>query len=349
LIVVKICRLLVDLHLEIEFRRFSYDRISNGAREDDRAKVDAHFAIRCSRDEGQATMTTKGTGNQSSSSREELLAEVERHTWLYSVDLGDGIYTNGLFGPPHTLIGDALDKIEIQGKRVLDVGCWEGQWSFEVERRGAAKVYATDYLVGDPRAEISESGLKELPTFRLAHKILNSKVNYHPDVSVYQIDKLGVRDFDVILFCGVYYHLKNPLLALAKLRQMMKVGGLIIVEGAVVDGAEASARFYYHEVLGDDASNWWVPTVPCLRQWIECSFLEPIDEYGPVYHSTRFITLFPGKRAIGSSPTTDTDNAESEGRTETIGRYVFTAKAVSRTDRKYVLPDEDLIQYDVNT
>jgi SAM-dependent methyltransferase len=220
-----------------------------------------------------------------------------------------------------------------------------------------------------PEQKISESGLKELPTFRLARRILNSKVNYHPDVSVYQIDKLGVRDFDVILFCGVYYHLKNPLLALAKLRQVMKVGGLIIVEGAVVDGAEASARFYYHEVLGDDASNWWVPTVPCLRQWIECSFLEPIDEYGPVYHSTRSVTLFLGKLPIEASramkrqlwlvqqlwrkaifrSTTDMSSAQGEGRTETIGRYVFTAKAVSRTDRKYVLPDEDLIQYDVNT
>lgn len=294
-------------------------------------------------------MTIERTGNRDSSSREELLAEVDRHTWLYSVDLGAGIYTNGLFGPPHTLVRDALDKIEVQGKRVLDVGCWEGQWSFEVERRGAAEVYATDYLVGDPRAEISEWGLKELPTFRLAHKILGSKVSYHPNVSVYQIDKLGVRDFDIILFCGVYYHLKNPLLALAKLRQVMKVGGLIIVEGAVVDGAEeASARFYYHEVLGDDASNWWVPTVPCLRQWIECSFLEPIDEYGPVYHSTRSITLFPGKRQIPPVTATDTPNARDEGRTETIGRYVITAKAVSRTDRKYVLPDEDLIQYDVS-
>ena len=56
----------------------------------------------------------------------------------------------------------------------------------------------------------------------------------------------------------------------------MKDGGIILVEGAVVDGRpEASARFYYHEMLGEDASNWWVPTRPCLRQWIECSFLSP--------------------------------------------------------------------------
>jgi tRNA (mo5U34)-methyltransferase len=278
-----------------------------------------------------------------------LLAEVDRHTWLYSVDLGDGICTKGLFGPPHPLVRDALDQIEVRGKKVLDVGCWEGQWSFEVERRGAAEVYAIDYLVGDPRAEVSERGLKELPTFRLAHKILGSKVSYHPNVSVYQIDKLGVRDFDVVLFCGVYYHLKNPLLGLAKLRQVMRDGGIMIVEGAVVDGpGQASARFYYHEVLRDDASNWWVPTVPCLRQWIECSFLEPVDEYGPVSHSARSITLFPAKRPSQPATMTDMPSAQGEGLTETIGRYAITAKAVRRTDRKYALPDEDLFQYDVN-
>jgi tRNA (mo5U34)-methyltransferase len=110
-----------------------------------------------------------------------------------------------------------LNQIEVHNKKALDVGCWEGHWSFEVERRGASEVYATDYLVGDPRAELSELGLKELPTFRLAHAILGSgsKVSYHPNVSVYHINELGVTDFDVVLFCGVYYHLKHPLLALS--------------------------------------------------------------------------------------------------------------------------------------
>src|SRR6476620_4290774 len=131
-------------------------------------------------------------GTSRAQSRAELLAQVDRHTWLYSVDLGDGVKTKGLFGPPHTHIRQALNQIEVRNKKVLDVGCWEGHWSFEVERQGAAAVYATDYLVGDPRAEVSERGLKELPTFRLAHEILSSKVSYHPDVSVYHIDKLGV-------------------------------------------------------------------------------------------------------------------------------------------------------------
>src|SRR5207342_362992 len=107
------------------------------------------------------------------------------------------------------------------------------------------------------------------------------------------------------LFCGVYYHLKHPLLALAKLRQVTKDGGIIIVEGAIVDGLqEASARFYYHELLGDDPSNWWVPTLPCLRQCVECSFFEIIGEQGPAYQSSRTVTLFPERKpGFGSRST----------------------------------------------
>jgi tRNA (mo5U34)-methyltransferase len=291
------------------------------------------------------TMESEKAGSRAQS-RAELLAQVEKHTWLYSVDLGDGVQTKGLFGPPHTHIRDALDQVEVRNKKVLDVGCWEGHWSFEVERRGASEVYATDYLVGDPRAELSERGLKELPTFRLAHTILESKVSYHPDVSVYHIDKLGVAELDVVLFCGVYYHLKHPLLALAKLRQVMKDDGIIIVEGAVVEGPrEASARFYYHELLGDDPSNWWVPTLPCLRQWVECSFFEIIGEHGPAYQSSRTVTLFPGREpSRGLTP----DAKDGEIKTEVIARYAITARAVRRKDSKYALPDEDLVQYDTN-
>jgi tRNA (mo5U34)-methyltransferase len=295
------------------------------------------------------TMASEKAGSRGQL-RAQLLAQVERHTWLYSVDLGEGVKTKGLFGPPHTHIRDALAQIEFRNKKVLDVGCWEGHWSFEVERRGAAEVYATDYLVGDPRAELSERGLKELPTFRLAHTILGSKVSYHPDVSVYQIDKLGVAEFDVVLFCGVYYHLKHPLLALAKLRRVIKDDGIIIVEGAVVEGPqEASARFYYSELLGDDASNWWVPTLHCLRQWIECSFFDPISEHGPAYPWNRTVSLFADRKAGHELATpVVSDPKNDQGGTETIARYAITARAVRRKDPRYMFPDEDLVNYDLN-
>jgi len=278
--------------------------------------------------------------------REELLAQVDSHTWLYSVDLGEGIQTKGLFGPPHTHIRKALKSIDLQGRKVLDVGCWEGHWSFEIERRGASEVFATDYLVGDPRAKVLEDGRLELPTFRLAHTILNSSIKYYPTTSVYHINDLGIADFDVVVFCGVYYHLKHPLIALTRLREVLKDGGLIIVEGPVVCGpAEPYARFYYHEALGDDASNWWVPTLPCLREWIECSYFELIDECGPAYQYDRTVTLRP-EGAGRSSLAPDASHAQTGKPTETIARYAIVARAVRRRDPKYVLPDEDLARYD---
>ena len=70
---------------------------------------------------------------------------------------------------------------------------------------------ATDYLVGDPRAELSERGLKEVTNLSVGVPDSGSTVRYHPNVSVYNINTLGVTDFDVILFCGVYYHLRHPL------------------------------------------------------------------------------------------------------------------------------------------
>jgi len=250
--------------------------------------------------------------------RETLLQEVARHEWLYSVDLGGGVTTPGRFGPPNPQIKEAFGHVDFRDKRALDVGCFEGQWSFEAERRGAA-VVAIDYLLKDPRARLSERGVKELPTFRLAHAILGSRVEYRPDLSVYDVGRLGQRDFDVVVFCGVYYHLKHPLLALSRLRGVMREGGTLIVEGPVIEGPrDAYARFFYHDVLADDHSNWWVPTLPCLLEWIECSYFEIVRVSDPA---------LPEKRS-------------------TLARRTVLARAVTRRDWRYVLPDEDLEEFD---
>ncbi len=208
---------------------------------------------------------------------------------------------------------------------MLDVGCFEGQWAFEAEKRGAS-VLATDYLVGDPRARPTESGVKELPTFRLAHTILGSRVEYRPDVTVYDVARLGRRDFDVVVFCGVYYHLKHPLLALTRLREVIREGGTLIVEGPVIEGPrEPYARFFYEDVLAQDRSNWWVPTLSCLLEWIECSYFAVVRT---------------------SSATTQEVRSNPAGAKETIGRRTVLARAVTRKDPHYVLPDEDLERYD---
>jgi tRNA (mo5U34)-methyltransferase len=261
-----------------------------------------------------------------------LRRAVQNLEWAHSIDLGDNIVTPGKFGPPNPWILQAFSDIDFAGKKVLDIGCWDGLWSFEAEKRGAREVYATD--------NISQRWGGDQATFSLAHKALNSQCKYYPGVSVYEVKKqLGISDFDIVVFCGVYYHLKNPLLAFARLREVMKEGGVIIVEGDVIDSwQESYARFCYHQWHQKDPSNWWVPTVPCLREWVECSFFDILKEYvGPRPRSTIKTLLKDGVQPL-----------LGRRRAKRVIRYVLTARAVCRKDVNYRYADEDLRQFDLN-
>jgi len=113
--------------------------------------------------------------------------------WMHTIDLGGGVLTPGAWTPEDQAgtLG-ALEQIGFRGKKVLDVGCLDGLWSFEAERRGAAEVYATDL--------VSQVTPNREPYFRLAHELLGSRARYVPDLSVFDVARLGVRDFDVVLY-----------------------------------------------------------------------------------------------------------------------------------------------------
>lgn len=253
-----------------------------------------------------------------------LREQVHSLPWVHTIDLGGGLVTPGAW-PPSPLIRRAFDEIDFRGRKVLDVGCWDGLWSFEAEKRGAAAVYATD--------RVSQRPNREEPTFSLAQQILNSQVRYYPELSVYHIDRLGVADFDIVLFCGVYYHLKNPLLALARLRRVMKEGAVIVVEGEVVNDDRASyARFYYRDSYRGDRSTWWVPTAACLRQWVACSQLHVVRDYNVARDSVTGKTSDRVRKLL----------KRLAGRRAEFSRCLMIARAVSGADANYAYPDEDL-------
>ncbi len=253
--------------------------------------------------------------------------EVDALKWTHTIDLGGGISTPGRW-PASRLVMKALDRVDFRGKKVLDIGCWDGLWSFEAERRGAAEVYATDLVAHRP--------LREAQTFALAHRVLRSRAHYEPDLSVFDVGQLGVTDFDIVLFLGVYYHLKDPLLALARLRQVMRPGAILVVEGeAIDDDRSAYARFFYHEHHGGDQSNWWVPTVACLREWVECSFFE-IDA---LYNAVR--DPLTSRKAEAVKKFLKRPLLRRGGRS----RCALTARAVCRDDPHYSFPDEELARY----
>jgi tRNA (mo5U34)-methyltransferase len=134
---------------------------------------------------------------------------------------------------------------DLTGKRVLDVGAWTGWCSFEMERRGA-QVVAVDCI--------------EFEEFREAHRMIGSKVDYRI-LDVDELTPASVGLFDCVLFFGVLYHLRNPLLGLEKICALTK--DTAFVESFVTDDSSCTMEFYETNELGGQIDNWFGPSVQC--------------------------------------------------------------------------------------
>jgi len=110
---------------------------------------------------------------------------------------------------------------DMRGLRVLDVGCSDGYFSFEMEKRGA-KVMAIDFVP------------ENYTGFSVAKKILGSSVEYRME-NVYNLSPETLGRFDVVLFMGVLYHLRNPLAGLDALRSVTREGGQLFVGTMMID------------------------------------------------------------------------------------------------------------------
>ncbi len=183
--------------------------------------------------------------------------------WYHQIELAPGFTTPGVnFSSKMLKNLDALGlPKDAQSLRVLDIGCRDGYFAFEMERRGA-QVVAVDYAP------------PETTGFPVAASVLQSKVPYIVD-NAYDLTPEIYGLFDVVLFLGVIYHLRNPLLALDKIRKLMKPGGLLFVESALsTDQAIKSLdipvwRFYPRDTLNNDETNKWAPNLPGLSMVIE--------------------------------------------------------------------------------
>ena len=187
----------------------------------------------------------------------DLRAKVESLRWFHTLDLGHGIITRGFDNPAVRLPRLHLPA-SLAGKTVLDIGAWDGFFSFEAERRGAARVVAADYFSWHGEGW----GSKE--PFRLAREVLQSRVE-DVDVDVMDLSPERLGTFDVVLFLGVLYHLKNPLAALERVASVTR--GLLILETVVdmVGIQRPAAAFYPDRELNDDPTNWWGPNVPAVE------------------------------------------------------------------------------------
>jgi tRNA (mo5U34)-methyltransferase len=247
--------------------------------------------------------------------------------WFHNMNLG-GVQT-----APEHFLGDypnvkwhrfaASIPADLSGCTVLDIGCNAGFYAMEMKRRGAARVLGID----------SDGGY--LRQARFAAEVEHLDIEYR-QLSVYDVATLGER-FDLVLFIGVLYHLRYPLLALDLIHK--HVTRDLLVYQSMQRGSDAihpvsqDYDFWETDIFNDpayprlhfieheyahDPTNWWAPNRACSEAMLRSAGFQVIahpeseifickhtnrpcgDGYGPVYPAQSTSPSGRGRRPQGA-------------------------------------------------
>jgi len=201
--------------------------------------------------------------------------------WYHRIELPFGIVTPG-WAPISK--ESYLIPEDLSGKRILDVGAWDGFWTFEALKRGARQVVAIDDF-SDFMGQLENSDRKAWETFDLCKEAFGytDEQCQRIDMSVYDVSKEKIGLFDIVFFFGTLYHLRHPLLAIDKLSNVCTQE--IYIETAILDhfspyrggfghgypGRQIVMEFYSNKQYGNNITNWWIPTLDCLGQMVSSS------------------------------------------------------------------------------
>lgn len=167
--------------------------------------------------------------------------------WWHQIALPDGSVTPG---PDRS--GEKLEWLhlpDLTGKTVLDVGAYDGYFSFAAERLGASRVLAVDTHVW--RRPGGKDG------FEYARKALGSSVE-DIELEVLDVSPETVGKFDVVLFLGVLYHMRHPFLALEKMASV--TNELLVIETLVdMTFLRSPAAAFYPWKTSQEDTKWWGP------------------------------------------------------------------------------------------
>ena len=227
--------------------------------------------------------------SQASMSPEEIREQVERlGPWFHNMEL------MGVRTAPNHFLGDypamkfrnfahAIPE-DLSGKTVLDVGCNAGFYSMEMKRRGAARVVgidSEDLYLEQARFATAVNGMQDIE-FR--------------KMSVYDVASLGEK-FDFVIFMGVLYHLRHPLLALDLLHEHV-VGDLLLFQSMLRGSKEVEPvaedydfmvedhfdrpgypkmHFIEHR-YAHDPTNWWAPNRACAEAMLRSSGFDIVQQ-----------------------------------------------------------------------
>lgn len=172
---------------------------------------------------------------------------------------------------------------DLSGQSVLDIGCNGGFYSFEMKRRGAARVLGVDHD----------------PAYLAQAQFARQKLGLHVEFvqgDVYDIDRIvGGEQFDYVVFMGVLYHLRHPLYALEKVAGLVRRRLLFqTMERGTWDSTEFAAdypiaerdvffderfpRLYFVEhAYAGDKTNWWIPNPACTQAMLRSVGLQVVD------------------------------------------------------------------------
>jgi tRNA (mo5U34)-methyltransferase len=248
-------------------------------------------------------------GEAAPMSSEEIEARVRAlGDWFHNLDL------QGVRTAPEHFLGDyprefwrAIENTvpwDLRGKTALDVGCNAGFFSIEMKRRGADRVVGID---SDPRY---------LAQARLASEITGADIELR-QLDVYDVAKLEEK-FDVVLFLGVLYHLRHPLLALDLLRQHVTRDLLLVqtlLRGSLAPPREWERDYPFEETevfhdprwpkmhfveheYAHDWTNWWIPDRACAAAMLRSAGFAIQDNPMPQVFVCRAAELPTGPGAV---------------------------------------------------
>jgi tRNA (mo5U34)-methyltransferase len=189
-----------------------------------------------------------------------LAQRVEAIRWFHTLALPGGVTTRGAIDS-NRLLGRLDLPASLAGQRVLDIGAWDGFWSFEAARRGAQDVLATDSYSWGGGGWGTQDG------FLLAREALGleSRVrDQHIDVMELAPGRVG-GTYDVVLLLGVLYHLRDPITALERAASCCHGTLIIETEAALGWIPVPAARIYPGADLANDPTNWYQLNRRALR------------------------------------------------------------------------------------
>jgi tRNA (mo5U34)-methyltransferase len=237
---------------------------------------------------------------------EQLRDAIAGLDWYHTIELPDGTTTPG-WVDCRPIRDKVLIPADLTGKRVLDVGTWDGFWAFDLERRGAEVVtvdlddpdrwdwppHMRDGADSAQRREVVESTQLGVG-FALLHEALGSTVT-PVKLNVYDLSPETVGTFDLVVVGSILLHLRDPVGALAAVRSVAR-GPVVLNEAIELVPTLLSPREPRARLEGTGEVRWWQPNLATIEHMARSAGLAVQQRTRPFFIPLGSAHPLPAKR-----------------------------------------------------